>query len=130
MIGWSIILVIFIPLCALFNKIKNKAICCSTQETVGEFGYIGCLLMIVSLIFVLPVFLLETKREVNQFKNYQELVEITYSEKEVELNYAMNIKIVEMNAWLNEARVKENIYGIFSFYYGKLDDLKYIEIGD
>ena len=89
---------------------------------------VGCIVACVLLVILIQMFLVP--KQINQFNLYQELVEISYSEEETELNYAMNIQVIGMNKWLASARASEETYGIFSFYKGKLDNLEYIEIGD
>ena len=89
---------------------------------------IGMVLFIIALIVVIQCAIIP--KEIREFELYQELVEASYSETETELNYAMNIQVIELNTWLASVRASEETYGIFSFYRNKLDDLEYIEIGD
>ena len=125
MIGWMIVAIAVLLIGVIGHFCGNEW----GDDMWLLLRVLGYVLGIISIIIIL-VTNIETKKEINTFKNYQELVEITYSDEEETLNYAMNIKIIEMNEWLNEARVCEEMYGIFSFYRNRLDNLEYIEIGD
>ena len=126
MIGWLIVLVISILVTVVFMKLKAAHGHYSNYEIgIVVFGAISLIFAVVTLLYPFVI-----KEEVNTFKRYQGLVEASYSEEEMELNYAINIQVIELNVWLAKARAMEETYGIFSFYSGKLDDLEYIEIGD
>ena len=126
MIGWLIVFVVFVLATLVFVVLKIYAGIYNDYE-IGILIFGLCTLCLLIPLIMAP---LEVKKEVNTFKRYQELVEVSYSETETELNFAMNIQVIELNTWLAEARATEETYGIFSFYRNKLDDLEYIQIGD
>ena len=130
MIGWLIILAIFVII-GLVMILGNILDWWDLDDNIIVFmtniiSWCAAIVILLVIIFM-P---LEVKQEINKFEQYQELVEASYSEEETELNFAMNIQVIELNTWLAEAKSYEETYGIFSFYHGKIDDLQYIEIGD
>ena len=130
MIGWLIILAIFVII-GLIMILGNILDWWYLDDNIIVFmtniiSWCGAFVILL-VIIIIP---LEVKQELNKFEQYQELIEASYSEEETELNFAMNIQVIELNTWLAEAKSYEETYGIFSFYHGKLDALQYIEIGD
>lgn len=129
--NWFIVLVVLIVL-----LIVSLLLGYFTQESYygWEDIYFNITIILSILVLIIGVLCialpLEIKQQKIEYESYQELVEITYSEENSELNYAMNVKVIELNQWLANAKSKEEAYGKWSFYYGKLDDLEYIEIGD
>ena len=126
MLGWLMILgiLILITMICVLLKIRNGR---WSDWDMGVITFGVCAIIIGLVVLIGPLF---ARQEINTFKRYQELVEASYSKEETELNYAMNIQVIELNTWLAEARASEETFGIFSFYRGQLDDLEYIEIGD
>jgi energy-coupling factor transporter transmembrane protein EcfT len=128
MLGWGIVLLVCIVIFIVsFIAFYNDWFYLDELWLfLGFFtGVITAILILVCIVNPLII-----KENINEFKMYQELVEITYSEEDKELNYAMNVQVIKMNKWLANVKSKEEVYGIFSFYRGKIDDLEYIEIGD
>jgi|LGOV01.1.fsa_nt_gb hypothetical protein len=129
MIGWLIMLISVLVLIAVFYVIGEK-----TKDNWGRnnetiYGCIIILLFALGLIFFTmlgnPLYV---KKEINEFKQYQELIDYSYSQDVDDVNFALNLQTVELNKWLASARAKEETYGIFSFYRGKIDELEYIQI--
>lgn len=125
MLGWLIITGVFVILLigliiwGCLDDWYSEALGI-TAFIIGVVIFVGCLGMLLGG--------LSSREEVNSFKNYQIMVEEVYQDGDI-TDTALNIKIVEMNQWLTEARTKDETYGIFSFYHGKIDDLEYITIG-
>lgn len=130
MIGWLIILVVLIIIGSIATLGHFLDWWDMDDNFIVFMAVIGSWLVAFILLIVIIFNPLVIKQEINKFEQYQELVEASYSEEETELNFAMNIQVIELNTWLAEARSFEETYGIFSFYRGKIDDLKYIELGD
>ena len=121
--GWWIIFGVFVLMCIggtmwLFVDDYSEG-----WLIMVILGGLGTLIIFL----VLSITPLQVKEEIRTFKNYQEMVEKVYQNEDI-TDVAMNLKIIEMNQWLAQARAKEETYGIFSFYSGKLDDLEYIII--
>ncbi|MFW6026643.1 MAG: hypothetical protein ACOCRX_09900 [Candidatus Woesearchaeota archaeon] len=88
---------------------------------------VGFIMIFIILIISCPVIVLVRNEEIREFEMYQEMINETYNEGDL-TDVGINSKVVEMNMWLLEARRNEDLYGVFSFYYGELDDLEYIKI--
>ena len=128
MIGWLIILCALILIGVIFALLNEY----------GDFDlfYFEFLTMFaIAIWFVLVFFIsialiiypLTLNKEVIKFENMQEVVEQT-QDSEDELNYGLNNSIVLLNEWLASARASKELYGIFSFYNGKIDHLDYIKV--
>jgi glucan phosphoethanolaminetransferase (alkaline phosphatase superfamily) len=126
MLGWLIILGVSIIVLIVCIILKMK----DGYMSEWELGILISGLFVLCCVVAIMGMFFTVKEEVKTFELYQEMIEASYSEDETELNYAMNIQVIELNTWLAEARACEETYGIFSFYKGKLDDLEYVEIGD
>ena len=123
MLGWSIIGFVFLMLTIVFAFLyrgdiwNNWKFACLAINSVILFV----------IVFACVLLLFGVKKEINDFKYYQEMVQETYNNGDV-TDTAINIKVIELNQWLAQAKSSEELYGIFSFYDGKLEDLEYIKI--
>lgn len=128
MLGWLIILGVSIVLVVLsIIALFNDWFC--LEETFVASGMLFGVVAFVALLVII-ICSLEVPREIKSFKNYDEIIAIAYNNEDENFKTAMNLKVIEMNQWLADARASEETYGIFSFYHNKLDDLEYIKIGD
>ena len=120
MFGWSILLVIlFVILVILF-----------TFEKLNNCDLIGSMVLgfvVVSIFIIVLLVNLEVKQQVNQFDNYQEMVNEIYTNGEIE-DAAINSKIIDLNKWLADANGSVETFGIFSLYRGKIEKLEYIKL--
>ncbi len=127
MLGWLIVLGVSLLVLVIFVIYGVKDDWCADAPFYLTFTSAVIIFVVLIIIAITP---LAINRNIEKYKLMQEVVEVTYSEEDAELNFAMNIKVLEMNSWLAGAKASEETYGIFSFYKGKLDELEYIEIGD
>ena len=128
MIGWLIVGIICLVI-LIFSIIALNTF--ANYDEWPTFTMFTSGIIIIVIIIFLICSPLGVKQEINTFNRYQELVDTVYNNGDI-TDTATNIKIIEMNEWLAGARAKEETYGIFSFYKGKLDGLEYItiDIGD
>lgn len=75
---------------------------------------------------ILPI---QAKEEYRKFVNTSEMVQEVYDAGQTLENAGLTAKVIELNSWLSDARVSQELYGNWSMYCNlDLDSLEYIKL--
>ncbi len=128
---WIAIIFGVLTLIAVIGTIFIKLyFCLDMMEIVPEI----IIIMLFGLFFILFMFLsiVNTKIADQEYKEFiatSEMIEQVYKEEQTLENAGLNQKVLEMNAWLTNARADKEVWGSWSIYcYLDLNEVKYISL--
>lgn len=111
------------------DKYEKKSSRCDIVGNVSTVTLVICCVALVILILVSIFVPIGAKREVQEYEYNKEYIEFSLATVQDDRDYlTITGDILEYNKWLAQAKASVDTFGIFSGYYGLVEDLEPIRL--